>query len=517
MEKKYQIHVFPHNKRISVKSNQRLIEVLMDQGIFLRSDCGGKGKCGKCRVQKVLNNGYLQEIESCTYRVEADISIKIPETSLLSPQIMSKAPVIFPAGFKERFKHVQAKDSYGIAADLGTTTIAIYLCNKSRGKVISSLAVKNPQALYGDDVMSRIGTISQTPKHLGLLQKLVVTSIEFGIKELLSSSNIDTGSISEMVVVGNPAMIHILAGVDPKSIGISPYQPAFYDARQFQSGNLGFGIQDIMIQTLPQVSGFIGGDILAAALSVDLENQPEGTLLIDLGTNGELLLKSKNDLFATSCATGPAFEGASLSCGMQAIPGAVNTIEIGDGQRLVRFSMINPLQSSKVKPAGICGPGVINAVAQFYKNQIIDAGGAFRSGKKEFILVPENSSAGQASIFISQKDIRSVQLGKSALITGIQVLLQKAGMDKPVKIIIAGAFGSHLNKSDMITTGMIPDVDPETIELAGNSAGSGAIMALCDNRYLETATQMAAKITAVDLACNKDFQEMFIKNLSFPL
>jgi uncharacterized 2Fe-2S/4Fe-4S cluster protein (DUF4445 family) len=516
LEKKYQIHVFPQNKRISVNSNQSLIEALMDQGIFLRSDCGGKGKCGKCRVLKVLHNGHLEEIASCTYKVEADISIKIPETSLLSPQIMSKAPVAFPAGFKERFKHVQAKDSYGIAADLGTTTIAIYLCNKSCGKVVSSLAVKNPQALYGDDVMSRIGTISQTPANLGLLQKLVVTSIEWGIKELLSSSQLDGDSISEMVVVGNPAMIHILAGVDPKSIGISPYQPAFYDARCFKSGELGFGLQDFMVQTLPQVSGFIGGDILAAALSVDLENQPDGTLLIDLGTNGELMLKSKDGFFATSCATGPAFEGASLSCGMQAIPGAVNAIEISEDQRLVRYSMINPAQSSKVKPAGICGPGVINAVAQFYKSQIIDSGGKFRSDNK-FILVPENSSAGQASIFITQKDIRSVQLGKSALFTGIEFLLQKAGMGKPVKLIIAGAFGSHLDKSDMITTGMIPDIDPEIIELAGNSAGSGAIMTLCDNRYLEMATQMAAKITPVDLACNKDFQEMFIKNLSFPL
>jgi uncharacterized 2Fe-2S/4Fe-4S cluster protein (DUF4445 family) len=510
------IQILPHGRQIKATTGMSLLEALMQQSIFLRSDCGGKGKCGKCRVHKETDLGSYEPIESCLYTINADISIKIPESSMQPSYIMSKAPVKFPAAFKNQFSNVKIPDSYGIAVDLGTTTIAVYLCNMPQGKVVSSLAVKNPQAVYGDDIMSRIGVIGQRQKNLGKLQNLVVKSIEWGITELLSAFGNGKNSISRMMVVGNPTMIHILAGVDPQSIGISPYEPAFYDAKHFHSKQLGFGINGVSIQTLPQVSGFIGGDILAAALAVEFEKQPDGTLLIDLGTNGELLLKNKEQHFATSCATGPAFEGASLSCGMQAIPGAIKSIEIDTDQNIVRYSIINPQQSSITKPSGICGAGVINSVAQFCEKQIIAPGGAFRSGESGYILVPENKDYGQPGVYISQKDIRSVQLGKSALISGIEFLLKEAGLDKPQKIIIAGAFGSHLNKLDLIRLGMIPKIDLEKIEMAGNSAGTGAIMTLCNAQYLDRAEQMAKKIETVDLACNVDFQEVFIRNLNFP-
>ena len=510
------IQILPHDRQIKTTSGMSLLESLMQKSIFLRSDCGGKGKCGKCRVHKATGQGGYEIIESCTYTITEDISIKIPESSMQSSHIMSKAPVHFPRGFKDQFSNVEIPDSHGFAVDLGTTTIAIYLCNMAKGEVVSSLAVKNPQAIYGDDVMSRIGVIGQEPENLGKLQNLVVKSIEWGITELLSSFGDGKNAVSRMVVVGNPSMIHILAGVDPESIGISPYEPVFYDAKHFSSNQLGFGIKDISIQTLPQVSGFIGGDILAAALAVEFEEQPDGTLLIDLGTNGELLLKNKEQLFATSCATGPAFEGASLSCGMQAIPGAINSVEIDSDKKVVRYSIINPVKLSGTKPSGICGAGVIDSIAQLCEKQIIAPSGAFRSGEQEFILVPENKDNGQSIVYISQKDIRSVQLGKSALISGIEFLLKKAGLDTPGKIIIAGAFGSHLNKLDLIRLGMIPGIDLDKIETAGNSAGTGAIMTLCNDQYLDRAQQMADKIETVDLACNIDFQEVFIRNLSFP-
>ncbi|MCK5097190.1 MAG: DUF4445 domain-containing protein, partial [Desulfobacteraceae bacterium] len=339
------------------------------------------------------------------------------------------------------------------------------------------------QALYGDDVMSRIGAIGQDEKNLEYLQKLVVKAIEWGIKELLVSLDFKEEMVSQMVTVGNPTMIHIFAGVDPKTIGGSPYKPAFYKARNIQSNDLGFKIKDFSIQILPQVSGFIGGDILGAALAVDLENQPEGTLLVDLGTNGELMLKGKDRFFATSCATGPAFEGASLSCGMQAIPGAINKVEIKSQKDLSEYTIINPSNSSSVKPSGICGTGVISAVTQLCQKKIIEPGGAFKkdinllalnkddSGKIKYDIVPENASQDGSAIFISQKDIRSVQLGKGALITGIEFLLKEAGLEKAEKIIIAGAFGSFLDKEDMMALGMIPTMDLSQIEVAGNSAG----------------------------------------------
>jgi uncharacterized 2Fe-2S/4Fe-4S cluster protein (DUF4445 family) len=509
------IQIDPHGRQIKTNSGQSLLEALINQSIFLRADCGGKGVCGKCVVQKRADGGSYEPIESCQHIVNEDVFIKIPESSMLTSHVMTKAPVRLLPAFKERFKQATGSDVYGIAVDLGTTTIAVYLCNTVRAEIISSLAVKNPQAIYGDDVMSRIGNIGQNIENLRKLQKLVVKSIEWGVKELLLSSNLESSAVSGMVVVGNPSMIHIFAGIDPKPIGLFPYQPVFYDAASFRAKDLGFEMNDFSIQTLPQVSGFIGGDILAAALAIDLETQPEGTLLIDLGTNGELLLKGKDKFHATSCATGPAFEGASLSCGMQAIPGAINSVKIKDDQTLSEFSVIYPSDSSHIKPNGICGAGVINAVAQFCEKQIIAPSGVFTSGQNNYIIVPENVDLGLPSIQITQKDIRSVQLGKSALISGIDFLLKDAGFVMPQKIIIAGAFGSHLNKVDLIRLGIIPDMNVDLIEMAGNAAGSGAVMALCDKEYIEQAAQMAAKTEVVDLACNVQFQEVFINNLNF--
>ncbi|MCK5837447.1 MAG: DUF4445 domain-containing protein, partial [Desulfobacula sp.] len=381
--KKYYIHLLPHGRQIEAKPGRSLIESLMDESIFLRSDCGGKGVCKKCKVKVIAENGEFEFKKACKLIISEDISIEIPETSMLSSHIISKAAASLPAAFKDRFKNVDGKYGYGIAVDLGTTTIAVYLCNTTKGRVLSSLAVKNPQALYGDDVMSRISAIGQEDKNLGYLQKLVVRAIEWGIKELLASLDLSEEVVSQMVTVGNPTMIHIFAGVNPESIGVSPYQPAFYEAKKIQSNDLGFKIKNFSIQLLPQVSGFIGGDILSATLAVDLENQPEGTLLVDLGTNGELMLKGKDQFFATSCATGPAFEGATLSCGMQAIPGAINKVEIKSVEDLSEYTIINPSNSSGLKPSGICGTGVISAVAQFCQHKIIDPGGAFQNKMKQ--------------------------------------------------------------------------------------------------------------------------------------
>ena len=507
------IRILPHGRKITTTYGQNLLEALMHQSIFLRSDCGGKGTCGKCLVHSKSADGTSVTIKACQQSVNEDISIEIPETSMLSSHIMSKAPVSFPPTFKEGLQP-GAEDVYGIAVDLGTTTLAVYLCKSASGEIISSLAVKNPQAIYGDDVMSRIGVIDRNGEDLWKLQKLVIKSIEWGVQELLRSFAQPTLAISRMVAVGNPTMIHILVGIDPKPIGISPYRPVFYNAATFRTTQLGFAMKDIALRTLPQVSGFIGGDLLAAALAVDLCGQPEGTLLIDLGTNGELILKSDNRFYATSCATGPAFEGASLSCGMQAIPGAINSVIIDEDRGISQFSVINPAADPRLKPSGICGAGIINTVAQLCRKQIVTPSGAFASGARSFILVPENQELGQQEIAVSQKDIRSVQLGKSALITGIEFLLMKAGRKRPEKIIIAGAFGSHLQKDDLISLGIIPDIAREQIEMAGNAAGTGAVMALCDERYIDKATKIAAEVEIVDLAGNVLFQDRFVDNLN---
>jgi len=413
---KHYIHLLSHDRQIKVNTESTLMELLLEQGILLRSDCGGKGKCGKCRVRILSNEGIFKTIESCNYKVSNDITVDIPHSSLLSSYIINKAPVSLPAVFTNRFRNVTAKDTYGIAIDLGTTTIAAYLCNLARGEVLSSTAVKNPQAIYGNDVMSRIGAIGQKNEKLLHMQRIVVRAIEWGIKNILVSFGLDAAKIAKMVVVGNPTMIHILCGVDPKPIGISPYQPVFYESRSFKSNDVGFAIEKFPIKTFPQISGFIGGDILSAAIAVDFAEQPEGTLLIDLGTNGELLLKGKDRFLATSCATGPTFEGASLSCGMQAMPGAISKVNLSSSNNQPRYSFINPTKSSQLSPSGICGSGIVSAVAQFLEKNIITPSGAFSKDRKQYVLATENTTTGFPAVVINQKDIRSIQLGKAALI-----------------------------------------------------------------------------------------------------
>ncbi len=510
VDKIYSIELIPHGRKIEVKPGQGMMEALMENSIFLRSDCGGKGSCGKCRVEQISKTGTCEPIHACSHTVSEDLKIKIPESSLMSSHIISKAPVSLPKFFIDHRDKACQKEGVGMAVDLGTTTIALYLCDTANGKILSSLSVKNPQVIYGDDVMSRISAIGQDEKNLDRLQNLVVKAMEWGINELLTALDLKPDILSKMVIVGNPTMIHILAGVDPKSIGVSPYQPSFYQAQSIQSDDVGFTIENLRIQLLPQISGFIGGDILSAAIATDFEKQPEGTLLVDLGTNGELLLKAENKIFATSCATGPAFEGASLSCGMQAIPGAINKVCIKNKKELPGFTMIGFSKSNTQKPSGICGTGVISAVSELCKKNIIEPGGAFKkdfSEQKRYCIVPE--------IFISQKDIRSVQLGKAALITGIEFLLNEAGINAPEKIIIAGAFGSFLDKADMMSLGMIPSIDPSKIESAGNLAGVGAVMLLCDESYLNKTIQLSEIINVIDLACNQSFQDHFVRNLNF--
>lgn len=275
------IRILPDGEPVKTLPGISLFEALMHQGIFLRSDCGGKGKCGKCRVLKKTENGDFIEVNACTDTVETDVSVKIPGTSLnfshTPSQTMDKATLIFPHTFAETFRENTGSEipDYGAAVDLGTTTIAIYLCEISKKEVVSSIAVKNPQCVHGADVISRISAIGKKADGLHRLQQLVVKSIEWGLKTVSKALKDDPVSITRMVVVGNPTMIHILAGIDPKPIGTAPYQPVFYTEKKFRSDQLGFEGEPFTVQTLPQASGYIGGDILAASLSAGLGSQPD--------------------------------------------------------------------------------------------------------------------------------------------------------------------------------------------------------------------------------------------------
>ena len=529
MSRSNRIHLQPDDVHLDLAHGRTLLLGLADHGVFLRSDCGGRGICKKCRVAVAEDGQEIRHVEACSFLVTEDLTVRVPDFARLPSCILDKAPLLLPESFSLHQPESSATRHYGVAIDLGTTTIGFYLCCIEERKVLASLAVKNPQAIYGDDVMSRISAIVTAGGSTAKLQRPVVALIDQALCRLCSAAQIDTTTLTDLMVAGNPTMIHILLGENPETIGVFPYRPLFTEMRLMDAGNLGITSCRARVQTLPLVSGFIGADTLAAALAIGIKDQPVGTLLVDLGTNGELVLVGEKAIYATSCATGPAFEGASLSCGMQAGSGAVDRVEIDSLETAPRCRVLSE-QSGKGgdRPVGLCGSGIVSAIVACLRTGIIEGSGAFKSSDKisalvrdgqnhiGYQLVSADHSGTGCAITLSQKDIRAVQLGKAALRAGIDQLLVAAGLSAPTKILVAGAFGSHIDPSDMMALGMLPDIGRQLIHPVGNAAGAGTIMALCDPVSLQLAGELAATINTIDLAANADFQKVFIECLKFP-
>lgn len=546
---KQKIRITFNGQPYLAERGQTVLEALINNGLLLRSDCGGKGRCGKCQVKihdpdpvslcppseaevkilggKRLAAGYRL---ACSATALNDISLEIPASARLGASVLEKAPPLLleKHTFSKARRH-GLKDNYSLAVDLGTTTIAVYLCDLAAGKVIASIAMRNPQAIFGDDVMSRISAISSDPDLLKRLQRMAVKTIEWGAQALIGSMNVAPAHIKTMRVVGNSTMIHIFVGQNPASIGVYPYAPQFTEEKQFAADGVGFSFNPgTEVHTLPLITGFIGADTVGATVAADLEKNPVGTMLVDVGTNGEIMFLGKAGLVATSCATGPAFEGATIQHGMQAVPGAIHRVKIDQAKRKVSYCLIQKDSGNAKKPAGICGTGVISAVAELLRAGIISKDGSFNhkteysnfrldeNGTAQFILVPPEKTEEGRAIVLTQKDVRAIQLAKGAIRTGIELLCIETNIDRPGKILLAGAFGSYINPQDALTIGMLPALPPKDIEGVGNAAGAGAILTLFDERFAKKAKALSRSTRVLDLSTHPDFQDTFINSLAFP-
>jgi uncharacterized 2Fe-2S/4Fe-4S cluster protein (DUF4445 family) len=546
--KKHTIRLLSEDRQISVEHGQTLLEALIAAGVFLRADCGGKRRCGKCMV-KIAESSRDQvsradETEAkflgakelaagsrlaCCNEVLDDMAIEIPETSRLSPEVAQKGPtILFEKLATLKPSSAEKIGGCGLAVDLGTTTIAVYLCNLEAAEVTASISVRNPQVLFGDDVMSRIGAVGQNEDLLLRLQKMVVKAIEWGTNSLCRSTRTDPGKIKTMIVVGNTTMIHLFVGTDPTSIGMFPYNPQFVEEQIFEAHKVGFRFNpNTTVRTLPLITGFIGADIVGATLAAELLHTRPGTMLVDVGTNGEIMFLGKEGLVATSCATGPAFEGAAITYGMHAVSGAIDAVKI-DGNNRVTCSVIQKDPSKPKKIAGLCGTGVVSAVAELLRSKLILPDGAFNretnsthlqlddNETPEFLLAGPGDTENDRTITFTQKDVRAIQLAKGALRTGIDLLCLEAGIERPQKILLAGAFGSYIQRKDALTIGMFPDISEEDIEVVGNAAGAGAILTLFDDRFIAQANDLRQSTRVLDLASHPNFQEIFIASLEFP-
>ncbi|MCP3954966.1 MAG: DUF4445 domain-containing protein, partial [Desulfobacterales bacterium] len=467
---------------------------------------------------------------ACRVNIKSDMTVEIPDRSRFIPEVVAKPATqqLLDEALADRGNSQRTLKGYGLAVDLGTTTIGVYLCDLTRLKVAASIAIRNPQALLGADVISRISAVMMDQRNLARLQQMAVGGIEAAVRSLCDTACISPEEISRMTIVGNSTMIHLILGVDPASIGTSPYQPKFTEEQKVPAQGIGFHFTPaIMVYTPPLISGFLGADILSAAQAVRFFDQPPGTLLVDMGTNGELMLKGRDGITATSCATGPAFEGANIHHGMQAAPGAVDAVKLDSHSGKVELSVIKNNKGRAVKPSGICGSGILSAVAEFVRSGVVLEDGAFNSqiahpgfkfdnGKlREFVIASGEVTATGRDLTVTQKDIRAIQLAKSALTSGIKMICEKAGIKRPEKILLAGAFGNHMDLDDCYTIGLLAGVGPENIEVIGNAAGVGAVLTMFDPASTVGLKDLAWAAKVFNLSANSEFQDIFLKNLNF--
>ena len=414
---------------------------------------------------------------------------------------------------------------HGIAIDLGTSTIAVYLCNLQTGEVLGVETARNPQASFGADVMSRI-TAAADPKSAATMKKMARETISACIETLYRRYDLSQESLVEALVVGNSTMSHLLLGAPVHSLGVAPYQPQFHASLTVRAREMEFPLHfGALVQTLPLPSAFVGADTIAAWLWAERTVDDRPTLLLDLGTNGEMVLAVNGRLWATSCATGPAFEGSTLSCGMAGIPGAIEKVAFRDGA--LELKVIGSSTDPAIRPKGLCGSGAMSALAALLDHGIIRPDGRFESGLGheslrqtpagvEFVLASAEPAANGPPVVLHQKDIRELQLAKGAVATGIRFLCAAAGIQAPERILLAGAFGNVIAAQDALTIGLIPEIDPDNIAGIGNAAGLGAALALLDARARRRAEALLHEMKVIELGGAPGFKEAFFASLAFP-
>jgi len=423
---------------------------------------------------------------------------------------------------------------YGIALDIGTTTVVGTLIDLNTGKNVETAAAVNPQSQYGHDVISRITHATEHEDGLETLQTTVITAVNKIIETIASEADVKTDEIYEMTVVGNSTMLHLFLGLSPRSLGLMPFVPVVSRPVDVDAAELGIHINPAgNIHALPNIAGFVGADTVGAILSANFDlkdSDIDGSvkLLADMGTNCEIVLKMGDELFACSTAAGPAFEGAKIKYGMYAGPGAIEQISLGGDSAPVECRVIG-----KMAAKGICGSGLVDIAAELLRTGIVDATGRMLSGDelanvkpelrtrvrendgiKEFVIA--NSQSGEP-ISLTQRDIRELQLAKAAIRTGIEVLLKQAEKrpEDVSELYIAGGFGNYLNKGNAIRLGLIPELQHEKIKFIGNAAVAGAKMALISMEARQR-TEKVARITQhLQIAETPDFQTRFMDAMLF--
>ena len=413
----------------------------------------------------------------------------------------------------------------GLAVDVGTTKVAAYLLDLESGDVLAVRGAMNPQISYGEDVISRIDYCNENEGGREILQGKVVAALNGMIAEMCGQADVSPEQIVEAVIVGNTAMHHLLAGLPVRQLAMAPYVPAVSEALDLPVGEIELDISSgAFIHLPPNIAGFIGADHVSMVLSTDVW-QAENTVVIalDIGTNTEITLTVGGRMLSCSCASGPAFEGAHIRDGMRAAPGAIERVQINNGQS-------NTYTIGEKPPVGICGSGILDAVAELLKDGIIDHRGSFQEGapnirkgmsrhQEEFILVPSKDTGHGKDIVVTRSDINEIQLAKSAIRAGLEILLEEGGVAAVDidEFIIAGAFGTYLDVDSAVTVGMFPELPRERFRQVGNAAGNGAQQMLISAERRRVADEIPERVEYIELTTHASFEKNFMKALFFDL
>jgi uncharacterized 2Fe-2S/4Fe-4S cluster protein (DUF4445 family) len=422
----------------------------------------------------------------------------------------------------------------GLAVDVGTTTIAAYLTDLRTGDVLATESEVNPQVAFGDDVIARLHYVIHHDNGGAELQKAVIGQINALAAKAVERAGAAPTDIFDVVMVGNTAMHHLFLGLESRALGVAPFAPAIQGAVDALASEVGLGFnRGCRLHVLPVEAGFVGADNVAVIIAEEPYKQDKVLLILDIGTNGELVLGNRERMLSTSCATGPAFEGSHIEFGMRAAPGAIERVRIDPETLEVRFKVIGlegwhtGYPPEEVGARGICGSAIIEAAAEMLRARVILENGnmnpdisgervVYENGKpRKFVIARTEETAIGQPITVSLKDIRSLQLAKAALRAGEEILLRRYGVERPDGVIMAGAFGTYIDKHHALAIGMLPDCDPEVVVSVGNAAGDGARFALISREKRREAVWAAREVEYVELATDADFQKEYVQAMYF--
>jgi uncharacterized 2Fe-2S/4Fe-4S cluster protein (DUF4445 family) len=423
----------------------------------------------------------------------------------------------------------------GLAIDIGSTTIAAHLYNLTTGDNLATGGIMNPQIRFGEDLMSRVSYILMHPEAAGELTAVVRKGINELIDDVAREAGIQPGDIVDVTVAGNPIMHHLFLGISPVELGGAPFALATDGALNLTARDVDLHVNaGATVYVLPCIAGHVGADAAAMVLAEEPHLLEETSLVVDVGTNAEIVLGNRDRLLACSSPTGPAFEGAQISCGQRAAAGAIERVRIDRETFEVRFSVIGsdawsdePGFDESVQAfgvTGICGSGIIEAVAEMFLAGVVSEDGVIDGGLAERCsrIVPEDRTwtfvlyEGRQKIAVTQNDVRQIQLAKAALYAGVKLLLDRAGVEKIDRIRLAGAFGSHIDPLYAMVLGLIPDCDLDAVGSAGNAAGTGAVIALLNTSTRAEIEAIVRDIEKIETAVEPKFQEYFVDAMAIP-